>query len=291
MLVLRASLRSYVALKYFLVQRLGSALFLRSILISTYLYSRVSRYLMITSLILKLGIRPLHGWLLHLAEELNWGSFFLINSTQKVIPFMCALQVHSVFTRGFVLLRLLTRVRGALWELSLKKVLVYSSILGGRWFLISCRAVLSFSYLTAYSLRFWLLSSILRSERGAGLNISQRGLPLTRVLILRFSLINFRGLPPCRLFYIKLSILGEIQHIALRLVILLLLSAAVFIFIYLRIIFSQLRLAREKGSLKERRFFTQGVLIVALLLRAPLLLILRVDLSFDLSSNKEIYYM
>lgn len=118
-------------LKYFLVQTFGSyiLLFRGRFLIGEEIKLRLSLSL---ALILKRGIAPLHYWFPKVSEELEWEQYFFLRTLQKVAPLVLLFYVVGdskgfVLNRG-VILRARAGVVGRLNEVSLRKLLAYSSI-------------------------------------------------------------------------------------------------------------------------------------------------------------------
>lgn len=74
------------SIKYFLVQRLASILFIISVLAGSFNYSCVIEAIVIIPLLIKLGAVPLHGWFLSLVKTVNMYTLFLLSTVQKAIP-------------------------------------------------------------------------------------------------------------------------------------------------------------------------------------------------------------
>ena len=75
--------------KYFTIQSLSSILFIyanASILV----ISNYSLVIRIISLLLKLGIVPLHLWYLSLLQDLSWIRIFILSTVKKLLPLSCS---------------------------------------------------------------------------------------------------------------------------------------------------------------------------------------------------------
>lgn len=289
-LSLSTQLSTRAGLKYFLVQRLGSSGFLVAIFLSQALIQEVGYVLTSLSLILKLAAAPFYGWLLLLAQEVEWLFLFLLRSAQKVLPLFLILQLRLSGVFWASLVRALIATLGAFKETNLKKLMVYSSLFGLAWFFASQRLTLSFGYLGVYSFRFWAISKIWESRSLSRFNACQTmALSLRGVRLIVIRLLNFAGLPPFSLFYFKVRILSSLVGKGRAHLIGLLISAAGFVYIYFRLRANHLRLATlaPVGATQALQFSR----VLLLVLRASLVffcLLYRI-LSFDLRLNKEIY--
>jgi NADH:ubiquinone oxidoreductase subunit 2 (subunit N) len=277
-LLLWKSTNLRVRLKYFLIQRLGSGLFLVSIFIKFKFLSEVFRGILIVRLCLKLAAAPFYGWVLLLAQELDWFAFFLLRRVQKVLPLFFLLSASHwrlSWVRG---LRVLIAAVGSLREASLKKTIAFSSVFGAGWFLARGSFTLALGYLGFYRLRFWVVSQVWSSfNRNELLVFQLRGLSLSGALAIVVSLLNFAGLPPFSLFYFKVSILRRAMrtfrtaHLAS-----LLGAAVVFIYVYLRIGLSQLQLVAESTLCPGSEIKSAGRVLIRLRLSLLFLRLLHV---------------
>jgi NADH:ubiquinone oxidoreductase subunit 2 (subunit N) len=118
-----------VRIKYFIVQRIGSTLFLRSVGIATFIGVREALIRLIRlALFLKLGVAPFHGWFIRVISDIRWDFFFLASTVQKVLPLYLISILSSGLLALVVVLRSLVRVLGSLNQLLIKKLLAYSSV-------------------------------------------------------------------------------------------------------------------------------------------------------------------
>lgn len=282
-----------VRLKYFLIQSLGSGLLLISVFIRLRLTHEFSVFLLIVSLRLKLAAAPFYGWVMLLAQELDWFSFFLLRRVQKILPLFLLITLNHWRIIWVRVLRALIAAIRVLRETRLKKTIALSSVFGAAWFLRRSSFILTLGYLRFYALSLWLRRRIWSIyNRNEFLANQLRNLSASRFLILLMSLLNFRGLPPFSLFYFKVSILMRAviacNFVHLRAI---LGAAVVFIFVYLRIGLSQFQLISESPLALNTDFKILGTGILRLRLSIVFFRVLRVLLSFDLRLNKEIYYM
>ena len=130
------------SVKYFLVQRWASIIFLMRFFFCNYLFRRISLILMIR-IFIKLGISPFHTWFISILKTCSLYILLILSTIQKIIPliilnnifFVLNLFYLRVFFTILFLLFILPRV------INLNKLLALSS-LGNILWLIS-RNILS----------------------------------------------------------------------------------------------------------------------------------------------------
>nr|WRK19536.1 NADH dehydrogenase subunit 2 [Hainanpotamon sp.] len=139
------------ALKYFLIQALGSTLF---IMASCMLLSlpQTSSLLILTSLLLKLGSAPFHFWFPQVMMGLTWPQAIILMTLQKIPPMILIsyILMYSPFMQMIILSAILSAITGALGGLNtmqLRKMMAFSSINHMSWMLVS----------TSISDTFWML--------------------------------------------------------------------------------------------------------------------------------------
>ena len=72
--------------KYFVIQRVGSAMFLISLLSISLREGPLSASLGLISLLLKLGAAPLHRWFIRLIGAREWSLLLVLTYPQKFLP-------------------------------------------------------------------------------------------------------------------------------------------------------------------------------------------------------------
>nr|YP_009107398.1 NADH dehydrogenase subunit 2 [Ibacus ciliatus]AIU40942.1 NADH dehydrogenase subunit 2 [Ibacus ciliatus] len=153
---------SEAALKYFLVQALGSALIiLASPLI---LNSEMFMLTILMALLLKLGAAPFHFWFPPIMEGLNWNQCIILMTIQKAAPMFLITHLTSQTKVYNIILfsAILSAIFGSLGGLnqtSLRKILAFSSINHLSWMLIAI--ILSdYSWIMYFSFYALISSSV-----------------------------------------------------------------------------------------------------------------------------------
>nr|UBN08944.1 NADH dehydrogenase subunit 2 [Panesthia sloanei] len=134
------------ALKYFLIQVLASSSLLFIILsksIIESMFSLIDSYLtsiiIVTPLLMKSGAAPLHWWFPSVMEGLSWWNCFILMTVQKVAPLILisySIKFNYLMIM-IIMMSILVGTIGGYNQVSLRKILTYSSINHMAWMLIA----------------------------------------------------------------------------------------------------------------------------------------------------------
>nr|YP_009691887.1 NADH dehydrogenase subunit 2 [Pterolophia sp. ZJY-2019]QEG58693.1 NADH dehydrogenase subunit 2 [Pterolophia sp. ZJY-2019] len=238
---------SEAALKYFIAQALASSILLFSIILSFNLYSYIGSSLTInmilmSALFIKVGAAPFHAWFPEVMEGLNWINGMIMLTWQKIAPMMMIFfNVHLTnFLFTIIIISSITSGILGLNQISLRKILAYSSINHISWMLasmlntqtiwmfyfliytiISINMILIFNFLSIFNL-IQLFSSMTFNKH------------LKIFFILNF--LSLGGLPPFLGFFPKWLVINSlIINQFYLLSVLLIVSTLITLFFYLRI--------------------------------------------------------
>lgn len=144
------------SIKYFLIQRAASILYIISVLLCLIKYIYSLELLIITRMMIKIGAAPFHGWFLSLSKSLRLFVLLLLSTLQKIIPvlitsrlnmantmiiFVCVVTFLVIFYNRIIILRLI-------------KILALSGINNLVWFLVRVIAGIQFFYLLLIIYRY-----------------------------------------------------------------------------------------------------------------------------------------
>nr|ASS30692.1 NADH dehydrogenase subunit 2 [Stemonopa insignis] len=246
---------SEAALKYFLIQALGSALIIFSA--STMLLMKdLSTIMMTAPLLLKLGAAPFHFWFPQIMEGLSWPQAIILMTIQKIAPIFLLSYLIKLDTVFYIILTsgVLSAVIGSLMGLnqtSLRKILAFSSINHMAWLLMSL--TISEKVMILYFIFYCLISSsvallfYLHQTYYFSHLINQNNLPNNFKALTSMSLLSLGGLPPFTGFFPKWIVVQEMSTSLLFMpLIILLLSALITLYFYLRISVSFFTLSSPK---------------------------------------------
>nr|QUT08453.1 NADH dehydrogenase subunit 2 [Trachypenaeus curvirostris] len=244
---------SEAALKYFLIQALGSSIIILSA--SLMLIKSSSANLLLTiALLLKAGAAPFHFWFPSVMEGLQWPQAIILMTIQKVAPLSLLSYLDNTtqpIIFSAIILSALIGAVGGINQTLLRKIMAYSSINHMAW-MITAMMISETSWLLYFLFYCFLASSI------ALLFNSQEAFHISHVLnhtsaspmikILTFmSLLSLGGLPPFTGFIPKWFIIQEMSSSNLFIILFILLSSALLtLFYYLRISITALMLSNSK---------------------------------------------
>nr|YP_003097164.1 NADH dehydrogenase subunit 2 [Psacothea hilaris]ACR44353.1 NADH dehydrogenase subunit 2 [Psacothea hilaris] len=241
------------ALKYFITQALASSILLFSIILSLnlkeFLPNEINFLTMImnSALMLKLGAAPFHAWFPEVLEGLSWYNCLLMMTWQKIAP-MILILYNCKLTMFMVMIILFSTIFSGILgfnQISLRKILAYSSINHISWMLASMlhAQMIWFIYFIIYSIITFNIVIILHEFQIFYLAQLFNSLNSSKLIKFTF-LMNFfslGGLPPFLGFFPKWLVINNlVSNQFYSLSILLIVFTLITLFFYLRISFSTL---------------------------------------------------
>lgn len=197
------------SLKYFLIQAFASVRLLFLILIKGFLENLFSlnnllltNTIQIAPLLIKSGASPFHWWFPRVMEGLEWNNCFILITIQKIAPL--SLMSHSLNISSFlfiiIILSITTGAVGGYNQISIRKILTYSSINHIGWILtaISIGNNYWWLYFSIYFLLIYTIISIIKPFQISSINQIPsiiKNKPTIKFLIFS-SLLSLGGLPP-----------------------------------------------------------------------------------------------
>ena len=262
---------SEAALKYFLIQALGSIVLLISAVMVILKISTFSISLS-AALLLKIGAAPFHFWFPPTLEGLIWPQALTLITIQKIAPISLLSYYILEQTRLIFVSILLSAIVGALGGLNqtlLRKLLAYSSINHMSWMMVSLitRENTWLIYFLLYSLISSSVVLILYFTQVYHFNhlirqISHKPILKIRLLV---RLLSLGGLPPFTGFVPKWLVIQQLTLSNNFFILSVLLGSSLFtLFYYLRITLSSLMFNSGKMKLTLKSNVEVKVIIVIL---------------------------
>lgn len=233
---------------YFLVQRMGSVLFLiiiitnSTIIISPVIINDVINIIITSRLLLKVGAAPFHFWLPEIIEKINWVRCIIIITWQKLAP----LTILSIIldTNNFIIIIAIARTTvgavGGLNQTSIRKIIAYSSIRHLGWILscIKFENEIWINYLIIYAVIVIITTIVFNYYSIFYLNqITLNSNSIIEKIIYSRLILRIGGLPPFLGFLPKWIVIQAIIRKRLYLVLtIIVLTTLITLFYYLRII-------------------------------------------------------
>nr|QPZ51170.1 NADH dehydrogenase subunit 2 [Ocypode ceratophthalmus] len=235
---------SEAALKYFLMQALGSAILISSSFLVPYFFL-MSYMLILLALLLKIGSAPFHFWFPQVMEGLLWPQAFTLSTIQKLAPLtlISYLPYMPQLNKLIILAASLSAIVGALGGLnlnSIRKIIAFSSINHLSWMFIAVSAsdIFWFLYFIIYSfivlsittlfhkLQVFTLSSLIKSDQNK----------ISYPLLISFNFLSLAGIPPFTGFIPKWLLIQLMLNLNLFVpLFFILISSLVTLYFYLRI--------------------------------------------------------
>nr|APX40239.1 NADH dehydrogenase subunit 2 [Psylliodes circumdatus] len=272
-------------LKYFITQSLASTIILFSIIFSMNLSEFVPQnfnYWMMmilnSALLMKLGAAPFHSWFPEVAEGLNWLNNLILMTWQKLAPSILIMYNMNMML-FFTLIILISSIIGGIYginQISLRKILAYSSINHIAWMLASMlnNKTIWLIYFMIYSLItlniiliFYLLNIFYINQLTNSMNSNKM---MKLLFILNF--FSLGGLPPFLGFLPKWLVINFLLNnnfyiLSLILVIFTLLT----LFFYIRITFSTLMFKLNENLIMNIKIYNFNWILLNILILAGLI--------------------
>nr|AML26265.1 NADH dehydrogenase subunit 2 [Leiodidae sp. BMNH 1274324] len=191
---------SEASFKYFITQALASSIFLISMIFLTKILNMPFMLMFNSSILLKMGAAPFHFWLPEIMEGLNWNLNYLLMTIQKIAPFNMVIINNSTFFMLIIIYGMLMSGILGMNQISMKKIMAYSSINHISWMLASLFSfkMIWLYYFITYSLINLNLLMIFKKFKILNLsqmfNILNQNFLLKLIYVLNF--LSLAGLPP-----------------------------------------------------------------------------------------------
>nr|AYR05213.1 NADH dehydrogenase subunit 2 [Anthribidae sp. 2 ACP-2013] len=241
---------SEAIMKYFSSQSMASMLFIFSILslMNNFMFIKMFNLILSSSLLMKMGAAPFHFWFPQVMEGLNWNMNLLMLTSQKIIPFiMLSYNMNNqiLFFYFIVISNSLIGSLLGLNQISLRKILTYSSINHMSWMIMSMKISLNLwmTYFLIYSLIS--INIIMYFKIFNIFYIKQMILKLNKnkmtKMFLAANFFSLGGLPPFLGFLPKWFTMNELINQNFWLInLIMIMGSLITLYYYLRIIFTSL---------------------------------------------------
>nr|YP_009732919.1 NADH dehydrogenase subunit 2 [Diaphorencyrtus aligarhensis]QHU77265.1 NADH dehydrogenase subunit 2 [Diaphorencyrtus aligarhensis] len=131
---------SQILMNYFLINTFNSYLFLFSSLMTNMKFMNVTmNFIIIISLLSKMGMPPFQAWYINFMKHLNWNLFFMNSSIQKFIPLFIIYSItmkNNMYYLIYMILILTSIPIMAFNCHSMKIMMSFSSIIQMAWIMI-----------------------------------------------------------------------------------------------------------------------------------------------------------
>ncbi len=230
----RGGLGGRYVFKYFIIQRVGSALLLFRALRASFSDKRV--WLLLCAACLKLGAAPFHGWFVHLSAESPWLIFFILRFPQKILPTLTLTNRQGAIGSVFIYRALTFRVLGRLRVNQIKKLLAYSSVFGLAWvFAVLKDAMFWLLFLRTYTLGMALFVGPFLQDWLEDLSENNKSIRPFMGIARILGRLSIAGFPPSPGFFLKFQALalGVLSQVRVGVLSLMVVSSIFFLALYI----------------------------------------------------------
>nr|YP_011036693.1 NADH dehydrogenase subunit 2 [Xestocephalus gracilus]WRK21297.1 NADH dehydrogenase subunit 2 [Xestocephalus gracilus] len=199
-------LSSQSSMKYFMIQSISSALLIMSILLSMYKFDMW--WIISFTLMMKMGVAPIHSWVISIVEGLNYKNMIMLFTMLKIPPLMM-LSLNNSMNFLFSISSLLWGSIMGLNQFSIKKMMGYSSIFNMGFIIQSTKnQPLWMSYMLIY---FTIISMFLITTKKLSINYinqaSTNDINKLNKINLWILMLSMMGMPPLIGFTPKLMVM------------------------------------------------------------------------------------
>nr|QXG82672.1 NADH dehydrogenase subunit 2 [Alleculinae sp. BMNH 1042437] len=244
------------SMKYFITQALASMMLLTSMIMmmnmNEFIFPLMNKSFSIminTSLMVKLGAAPFHFWFPEVIEGLNWNNSLILLTWQKIAPMMLIMNmnVNKMFIITIIIMCLIISTISGFNQISLRKIMAFSSINHMAWMLSSM--MISYSawtiYFSVYTMLTFMISYIFKLTKSYYLNQLNNVMnnsKLTKISLL-LNFLSLGGLPPFLGFFPKWIIINWLTNNSMMVMTgILIVTTLVMLYIYLRMMMTPLML-------------------------------------------------
>nr|URX54058.1 NADH dehydrogenase subunit 2 [Paraneotermes simplicicornis] len=247
------------SLKYFLVQALASSTLLFLVVMKALVCqmlpaanSDYTTYMIMTPLLMKMGAAPMHWWFPGVMEGLSWTNCLLMMTVQKVAPMMLTsyLMESKFLALMVILMSVIVGAMGGMNQLSLRKILTYSSINHTGWMLSAMLLGdnLWLMYFLVYSMLTSTVVLVVKAYNISFVNQVMMVNNKTAMKLMLFStLLSLGGLPPFIGFLPKWMVIQGLvmSNMGLMVTAMVVMSLAT-LYYYLRVCYTSFMMVHEE---------------------------------------------
>ncbi|NP_758873.1 NADH dehydrogenase subunit 2 (mitochondrion) [Varroa destructor] len=196
-------------MKYFIIQSFLSMLLLFFLVLSNMVLSSSLNMMLISWIMfMKMGLFPFHFWLVDVGEGLSWMGFIVFLTLQKLIPLYILSLMEIYYLEFIVVMNNLMGVVMMYNQNSLRKVLVYSSMVHLTWIimLLNLNSSYWFIYFFIYLINIMMLKMVMKNMEVNNF-IQLKYLPIGMKMGLMMIFLSLSGMPPFMGFISKMTVL------------------------------------------------------------------------------------
>nr|AFI23448.1 NADH dehydrogenase subunit 2 [Ceratocombus sp. HL-2012] len=205
-------LSSEASMMYFLIQSMGSSIFMFSILINPIMiYSmgeNIMKMLMIMSIMIKMGAPPFHMWVPEMINKMNWNKSIILLTIQKVAPMtiMSNIITNNNMFELIIMMTVITGAMGGINYTSTRKIMTFSSINHMGW-IMACMMnhnQLWIIYMIMYfMMTYMIMYFFMKKKIYSSNNLNMKANQALEKINITTMILSLGGMPPMMGFMMK----------------------------------------------------------------------------------------
>nr|YP_009654719.1 NADH dehydrogenase subunit 2 [Cantao ocellatus]QCI09274.1 NADH dehydrogenase subunit 2 [Cantao ocellatus] len=224
---------------YLLTQSASSMLLMFSIIMLNMTMNEMFNNLTLISLLIKLGAAPFHMWLPEILTKMNWITGVVIMTWQKMAPMMMInnLNTNNVIMYSSIILSVIVGTLGGLNQMSLRKIMAYSSINHLGWMMMMVKTKNNWLiYLMIYSMMIMIMCWMFHQYNLIHINqINNLNVTMMEKMNYMVSMLSLGGLPPFLGFLPKWLVIQTMMNNNLIMMLLIMVTCSLLsLFYYMR---------------------------------------------------------
>nr|YP_002971019.1 NADH dehydrogenase subunit 2 [Hydrometra greeni]ACJ69482.1 NADH dehydrogenase subunit 2 [Hydrometra greeni] len=208
---------------YFLIQSMGSMIFIYSIfmnkmcMLMTNMNINMYYFIMLMSIMLKIGTAPFHFWLISMMSKMSWDNNLILMTLQKIIPMIIIQIITNNYIIFIVIMSVIVGAIGGINQSSIKKMMGYSSINHMGWMMMSTliENEMWFKYFIIYSMMTVFMVKMFKEMMIMHMNqlnmITNKMMKINMIIMM----MSMGGLPPLIGFFPKWMIINKLINMNL----------------------------------------------------------------------------
>nr|AUW38570.1 NADH dehydrogenase subunit 2 [Augocoris gomesii] len=224
---------------YLLTQSISSMLLMFSIIMLNMTMNMMFNNIILMSLLIKLGAAPFHMWLPEIMTKMNWTSSAILLTWQKIAPMSIInnMMINNMILYFSVIISVLLGAMGGLNQMSLRKIMGYSSINHLGWMLsLSMTKSSWIMYLVIYSIMVVIMCWMFHQYNMIHINqVNNMNMTMMEKMNYIMSMMSLGGLPPFLGFLPKWMVIQNMMNNNLMMMLtIMVMSSLMSLFYYLR---------------------------------------------------------
>lgn len=235
------TIRSEAIIKYFIVQRVASTIFLFRVIYMLIGVNIINEIIITIAILVKLGSAPFHNWVLIIIETINYLVILVLLTVLKIPPLSILYQINTKILAIPIALRIIVRSISCINQSSVRKTLGYSSIYNIRLLLISINKFnIVMIFISMYSFILFLLVSLVKTIKINFINqIISNEFRTWLKINLWINILSIGGFPPLIGFIAKIIVIQTlIDSDQLTILTLMIFTSLIVMIFYMRMAFT-----------------------------------------------------